>query len=101
MKWTKVSEKEPRERTEYHLQVCLGDVWGNEIGEYNKARNAFKGEALGLWYSADKVEWLDEPEDDVLESAIQLIKDIRHGNVYNDIPSVCEKWLIENGYAKL
>lgn len=33
-----------------------------------------------------------------LQSAIQLIKDIRHGNVYNDIPSVCEKWLKENNH---
>lgn len=48
-----------------------------------------------------EIEWLYEPEDDILESAIQLIKDIRHGNVYNDIPSVCEKWLIEHGIGKL
>lgn len=44
------------------------------------------------------LKWLDEYAG---ESAIQLIKDIRHGNVYNNIPSVCEKWLIENGIEKL
>jgi hypothetical protein len=36
-----------------------------------------------------------------LESAIQLIKDIRHGNIYKDPQDACANFLIENGYEKL
>lgn len=45
-----------------------------------------------------EIEWLDES---IHESAIQLIKDIRHGNIYNSPAGEAQKWLINNGIEQV
>lgn len=49
------------------------------------------------WEFGEKV----KNEREILNSAIELIKNIRHGNIYKDPVDAAANFLIEHGYEKL
>lgn len=97
MKWRKGDDIERnfisspiKVHTENGFYYALGTYYCEDGDWWNVLNNEI--------IPSERIEYLDESKNGSFESAIQLIKDIRHGNVYNDIPSVCEKWLKDNNH---
>ena len=91
MKWIKVEEKAPITSGYYHVKRHHSSV--NAVHYWDSTRELY----INGWSSICD-EWLDESID---ESAIQLIKDIRHGNIYKDPVDACANFLSEHGFEKL